>query len=136
MRIDLKRVIEDRDLDRGQLAQALFPANLHPAAALSRLLLSRARMKEEQIYRLSIFTGLSIDALYMDALYWKTTTHDDVVRFSKDNYCAIYSPATGVTKIYHLEKEIAVHVIGFSQKPFAEYFRELDQIIINQSVSV
>lgn len=136
MRIDLKRLIADRDLDKVELAKVLFPGNLHPSSALARVLQGRARLKEEQIYRLSIYTGLSIDSLYADLLYWKTQQQNDVVRFSRDSYTAIYSPATGITKIYHLENLLATQVLGAPNQLLSEYFQQIDEIIINKSVSV
>lgn len=134
MRIDLSAIIADRDLDRTALAKVLFPSNEHPMPALTRVLQGRARLKEEQIYRLSLFTGLSIDALYKDSLYWKITQHEELVRFSRDNYSAIYSPATGITKIYHLESLIATQTISASNQLLADYFREIHEIITLKSV--
>jgi hypothetical protein len=134
MRIDLNAIIVDRDLDRPTLAKVLFPSNEHPMPALNRVIQGRARLKEEQIYRLSLFTGLSIDALYKDPLYWKITQHEDLVRFSRDNYSAIYSPSTGITKIYHLESLIATQTISASNQLLADYFREIHEIITLKSV--
>jgi len=134
MRINLKKLIEDRDLDRAQLAKVLFPDNLHPSVALTRCLSESTALKEEQIFRLSMFTNLSIDALYEESIQWKNRAQGGLVRFTRDEYTAVFSPETGITKIYHLESLMATHTISRGLTPLSEYLEEINNVIINKSI--
>jgi hypothetical protein len=134
MKIDLKKLIENRALNRPSLAKVLYPKAQHPSIALTRLINGRSRLSEEQIYRLSIFTGLSVDALYQDALYWKQASQSGLVRFTCDNFSAVYSPQTGITKVYELDSLLATHILSKPNQPLSEYLSEINQIVINKSL--
>jgi hypothetical protein len=134
MNIDLKKLIDSRNLDKKELAKVLFPKAKHPAPALARILSGKAQMQEAQIYRLSMLSGLSIDALYYESLNWKQTVKNGLIRFTLDNYSAIYSPETGITKIYHLESLLATHVLSSPNQPLSDYLTEINRIVINKSV--
>lgn len=134
MRINLKKLIHSRGIDKSHLAQVLYPDHKHPSMALTRLIAGRSKLQEEQIFRLSMFTGLSVDALYSESMHWKRTEQAGLIRFSLDNYSAIYSPATGITKIYHLDSLLATHVLSKTNQPLGEYLSEINQIVINKSI--
>lgn len=134
MNIDVKKLITVRKLDKKELSKVLYPKAKHPSPALSRLLSGKSKLSEEQIYRLAMFTGLSIDALYYDSMQWSMKSSDSLIRFTLDNYSAIYSPQTGITKIYHLESLLATHVISTPNQPLSDYLTEINRIVINKSV--
>jgi hypothetical protein len=134
MRIELAKLIKQRNLDKAVLAKVLFPGNLHPAQALTRLLAGRNTLKETQIFRLSAYTGLSMEALYDSSLQWGSLSNQGTIRFNRDNYVAIYSAETGITKVFHLEKLISTHVLSQPNQPLSQYLSEINQIIINKSV--
>ena len=134
MNINLRKLMYDRKLDRNHVAQVLFPTNKHPNVALTRLLAGRSKLVEDQIFRLAMFTGLTTDQLYQESLHWKHTAQNGLVRFTMDEYAAIYSPATGITKIYHLESLLATHTISKTNQPLQEYLTEINQIVINKQV--
>lgn len=134
MRINLKKLIQDRNLDKSTLAKVLFPANKHPSMALSRLMTNNMQLNEQQIYRLSIFAELSIDALFLDSHNWKHEVQNDLVRFTRDRYSAVYSPYTGITKIYHLDSLIATHTISQPTQSLASYLDDISKVVINNSI--
>lgn len=134
MNINLRKLIQDRKLNRSHLAQVLFPTNKHPNVALTRLLAGRSKLVEDQIFRLAMFTGLSVDALYAESLHWKHTAQNGLVRFTMDEYSAVYSPTTGITKVYHLESLLATHIISKPNQPLQDYLTEINQIVINKQV--
>lgn len=134
MNIDVKKLITVRKLDKKQLSVVLYPKAKHPSLALGRLIKGKSKLSEEQIYRLAMFTGLSIDALYYDSMQWSMKSSDSLIRFTLDNYSAIYSPQTGITKIYHLESLLATHVISTPNQPLSDYLTEINRIVINKSV--
>lgn len=135
-RINLAQLIQDRDLDRKQLAKVLFPKNLHPSQALTRVLANRTSLREEQVYRLSIFTGLSMEALYAGTLHWKMEAKEGLIRFTRDEYVAVYSATTGVTKIYRLDSLLATHTISKLNQPLEQYLEEINTIVTEKSIRV
>ena len=134
MNIDLKKLIEVRKLDKKQLAKVLFPKAKHPTPALTRVLIGKSKLSEEQIYRLAMFSDLSIDALYFESMQWTMKSSDSIIRFTLDSYSAIYSPQTGITKIFHLETLLATHVMSAPNQPLSDYLTEKNRIVINKSV--
>ena len=134
MNINLRQLIKDRKLDRAQLSVALFPTSKHPAMALTRLLSGRSKLSEQQIFRLAIHTGLTTDALYEQSHQWKQVSQGGLLRFIRDNYIAVYSPATGITKVYHLETLLATHILSAPNQPLSEYLSEINRIVINKSI--
>jgi len=129
MRIDLKKLIQELDLDKSTLAQVLFPTNSHPSQALARLLQRNVSLKEKQIYRLSMFTGLSIDSLYEDSLLWKMETLEETLKFTRGDYTAIYYPNTGFTKVYELNSPLAVKIVSVRTESLSEYLADVDEVI-------
>ncbi len=134
MRIDLSKLIEERKLDKKALACVLFPNNNFPSMALQRVLQRETCLDEQQIYRLSVYCQLSIDALYSESMYWKQSSSNGLVRFSLDNYNAIYSPTTGITKIYDLESLFSTTLMSQNTLTLSEYLNTLNTIINNQKV--
>jgi len=135
-KINLSKLIEDRGLDRAQLAKVLFPTNLHPAQALTRAMSRGVSLREEQVYRLSMFTGLSMEALYEGSLQWVGQAKDRLIRFTRDEFVAVYSAETGLTKVYHLNSLFATHTLSKLNQPLDEYLQEINNIITEKSVRV
>jgi hypothetical protein len=126
--------METRNLDKSHLADLLFPKHRHPGIAFSRLINGRSKLDEKQIFRLAMFCNLSIDQLYEESMNWKMTSREGLVRFTLDNFSAIYSPVTGITKIYHLESLLATHVLSKPNQPLSEYLAEINNLVINKSI--
>lgn len=133
MKIELREMIKEMDLNKRELSLVLFPKAKHPAMALTRLISGRSKLNEQQIYRLSIFTGIPIEGLYKESLYWKTTAREGLVYFTKRNYRAIYDPSTGITKVYSLDSLLATHVVSSPMQPLSDYLTEINSIIINSN---
>ena len=134
--INLSQLIEDRNLDKAELAKVLFPKNLHSSHALTRALARGTSLKEEQVYRLSMFTGLSMESLYAGSLHWKMQAKDGLIRFTRDEFTAVYSAQTGLTKVYHLNSLLATHTLSKLNQPLDEYLQEISNIITQKSVRV
>ena len=134
MRVDLQNLIDNLQLDKKALAKVLFPKSLHPDLALSRLMTKRSKMDEQQVYVLATYTGMSVDSLYKPAMYWKHEVMNNRVRFTNGDYTALYDPATGITKILLLNKQIALHTLSGNMQPLSEYLQQLNQIILTQQI--
>jgi hypothetical protein len=134
MRINLRLLIQTLSLDRKELARALFPGHKRPELALSRVVAKKSELRETQMLRLAIFSGLSIDALYESSAQWKMKVESDLIRFTRGEFVAVYSPKTGITKIYSLETVIATHFLSKPTQPLSEYLEEITRIVINKSI--
>lgn len=65
----VKSLVSNPDIDSSELAYVLFPSNLHPRKALSRLCdrgatSANRKIKEDQIKRLAAYLGVSMVELF------------------------------------------------------------------------
>ena len=134
MTVDLADLIHKLSLDKKLLAKVLFPENSRPMLALSRLVTGRSRLNDEQLFRLSTFTNLPVDALYKSSAYWKSITQNHSIRFTNGNYTALYDSQTGIVKVLHLNKQIAVHVIAPKVVTLTEFLQSINLIIVKQQI--
>lgn len=134
MIIDLENLIQNLKINRKELAQILFPKSAHPIQGLNRLISRRTMLDEQQLYRLSTYTGLSIDAMYDPAMFWKATVNGEHIRFTNGDYTALYDPETGITKITLFNSRIAIHVISARTQTLKDFLSEINQIIINKKI--
>lgn len=132
MTVDLQNLIDNLQLDKKLLAKVLFPDAIHPDMALSRLLSKRSKMDEQQLFALATFCGTSVDSLYASQQHWKMNVQNNLIRFTQGPYTALYDPSSGITRILHLEKQIALHTISHSMLPLTEYLQSIHTIITNQ----
>lgn len=134
MTVDLADLIHKLNLDKKLLAKVLFPKSKRAALSLSRLLTSRTKLNDEQLYRLSTFTGLPVDALYKSSAYWKSITQGSKTRFTNGDYTALYDQETGSVKVLLLNKQIAVHVIAPKIITLTEFLQSINSIIVKQQI--
>lgn len=131
--IDLNGIISKQELDPKEVAQQLFPGNKYPKLALNRVLAGEAVLDANQISKLSLMTGLSIDQLYSEN-GWKSTSKAGIIAFQNGEYKAELSTETWVTKIFHNGSLFHESIITPGATPVSEYLNELNSIIIkNQS---
>lgn len=131
--IDLNGIIIKQELDPKDVAQQLFPGNKYPKLALNRVLAGEAVLDANQISKLSLMTGLSVDQLYSEN-GWTSTSKAGIIAFQNGEYKAELSTETWVTKIFHNGSLFHESVITPGATPVREYLNELNSIIIkNQS---
>jgi hypothetical protein len=130
--IDLKKIIEDNDLDVRELAAELFPGIKYPKLALDRVLKGDTYLDTNQLSRLSMFTGLPIEVLY-SGTPWKTTAkHEEGnITFEAGDYTAELDTENWITKVFHKGSIFHESVLHRSTIPLNEYLHELDKIIVN-----
>lgn len=126
--IDLKGIISKQELDPKEVAQQLFPGNKYPKLALNRVLAGEAVLDANQISKLALLTGLSIDQLYSEN-DWKSTSKAGIIAFQNGEYKAELSTETWVTKIFHNGSLFHESVITPGATPVSQYLRELNSII-------
>jgi hypothetical protein len=134
MTVDLADLIDKLRLDKKVLAKVLFPEFKRRDLALSRYLNNRTRLNDEQLYRLSTFTGLPIDSLYKSSVHWKSVTQGSKTRFTWGEYTALYDQETGIVKVLHLSKQIALHVIAPKVITLTEFLQSINSIIVKQQI--
>ncbi len=84
----VKSLVANPHIDSNELAFILFPQNLHPRKALSRLCNESAsqanrRIKEDQIKRLAVYLGVSMGELFSDACDWVNFHREKAISFTK-----------------------------------------------------
>lgn len=96
--IDLEKIIEESDLTKKEIAQQLFPDNKYPTLALNRIISGEAVLNADQISKLSMLSGISIDQLFGG---WKTTKHKQTYIFTNGDYRAELYTETWRLKLFH-----------------------------------
>lgn len=127
--IDLNGIISKQELDPKEVAQQLFPGNKYPKLALNRVLAGEAVLNANQISKLALMTGLSMDQLYSEN-DWKSTSKAGMITFQNGEYKAELNTETWVTKIFHNDSLFHESIITPGATPVSEYLNELKSIII------
>lgn len=131
--IDLNRIIEEIELDAKEIAQQLFPGNKYPKLALNRVIAGEAVLDANQISKLALLTGLSIDQLY-SGNGWKLISKAGIITFTNGGYKAELNTETWVTKVFHNDSLFHESIITPGATPISEYLKELNSLISkNQS---
>lgn len=126
--IDLNKIIESQELDPKEVAQQLFPGNKYPKLALNRVISGEAVLDANQISKLALMTGLSIDQLY-SGNDWKMRSKAGIFYFQNGEYKAELNSETWVTKIFHNDSLFHESVITSGVTPVSEYIDKLNSII-------
>lgn len=130
--IDLRGIIEKQSLSTKEIAQQLFPGNKYPKLALDRVLAGKAVLDANQISKLSLITGLTVDQLYTGA-DWKFKSKDGLFVFTNGKYKAELDTKTWITKIFCSGSMFHESIITPGSTPVSKYINELNSIIAKQS---
>lgn len=126
--IDLSGIISKQKLDPKEVAKQLFPENKYPKLALNRVLAGEAVLDANQISKLALLTGLSMDQLYSEN-DWKATSKAGIITFQNGGYKAELNTETWVTKIFQNDSLFHESIITSKTIPVSEYLNELNSII-------
>jgi hypothetical protein len=126
--IDLNKIIEKRELDPNDVAQQLFPRNKYPMLALNRVLAGKAVLDANQISKLALISGLSIDQLY-SGNGWKMRSRAGIYYLQNGEYKAELNTDTWVTKIFHKDSIFHESIVTSGATPVSEYIDKLNLII-------
>ena len=125
---DLKEIIEKQNLVVKEIAKQLFPNNKYPKLALDRVLSGKAFLDTNQVSKLSMMTGISVEELYSGGC-WKASTSKDKLKFTSGNFTAELDTETWITKIYHKDSLFHEAVIHNGSIALSEYLTKLTNII-------
>jgi len=126
--VDLNKIIETKNLDKADIAKQLFPENLYPMKALTRILDGKANLDTVQLSRLAAITGLTFEELY-GKTKWKSKADNQNIIFEQEDYRAELNTKTWVTKVFHKGSLLHEEILNKSSIPLSEYLEELNKII-------
>lgn len=109
MKIDLRKIVEQMEMGKKEIAIQLFPTNKFPVLALNRVMSGDAVLDADQISKLSMLSGLSPNEMYSS---WKMESRSGLHVFTNGNYRAELDMSRGTTKIYYkntLDREFVIH---------------------------
>lgn len=128
--IDLKAIIEAKNLNTKIVAQQLFPTNQYPVLALNRVIAGQSLLDSMQISKFAMLANMSIDELYTNR-GWKADSKDGIHTFNNGEYLAELNTKTWTTKIYHNNSMIHEEVIHAKDTPLNQYLEALNNVILN-----
>lgn len=126
--IDLKRIIEQNQLDWGEVSTELFPKNKEPRRALDRVAKGDSRLDSDQISRLATLLGVEIQDLYT-GYEWKATSKPGLMTLSTDKFRAEIDTKEWTLKVYANDKLFHDEVIVRPTIQISELLQNLNQII-------
>ena len=98
IKIDLRKIVEQMDMSKKDIALQLFPVNKFPVLALNRVMSGDAVLDADQISKLSMLSGLSPNEMYSS---WSMKSKDGILIFTHDNYRAELNMNDWNTKLFY-----------------------------------
>lgn len=128
--IDLGRIIEERQLDKKEVAKQLFPTHNYPALALNRIIKGEAALDADQISKLSVMLDIPISELFGEG--WKSNSPEkDLVVFTNGQYVARLNLKEMKSEVYHKNSLLHESIYHNSTIKLSEYLTEINSIINN-----
>ena len=127
--IDLKAIIEVKNLDHETVAKELFPTNQYPKLALNRVLLGKSMLDASQISKLSILTGLPINDLFSGS-GWSTQSSGEKHKFTNGEFVAELDTETWITKVFYCGSLKHESIIHSKNVVLSEYIAALNIITL------
>lgn len=126
-KIDLKKIIKQRELDVAQVASQLFPNNKYSRLALNRVMQGKALLDSAQISKLALIADLDISELY--GIKWKATTKGGIMTLTTGDYVAILDTRSWITKVLHKNSLFHESIIHNGSTPLSLYLSKIGDII-------
>lgn len=86
--LNLKKIIEDLDLDEYEVAKAMWPKSAHPLRALQRVYNNGQSVDVGQLKALSTITGHSADELLNWTGWAMTSDKQHIIKFERGAFTA------------------------------------------------
>lgn len=128
-KINLSKIIERSGIPATEIAEHLFPGNMYPRVALKRVENGDGSLNEEQISKLALLVGLSIEDLFNNSTWKLDDIKDRRLCFVSGQYVAHYDKKTGLTSVFDKETLFHETVISIEGMGLSQYLGMLDQII-------
>jgi len=128
--LNIKQIIRKNKLDIVEISKQLFPNNKYSKRALDRVISGKAFLDTNQLSKLSLITGVSIQDLYSES-NWKITSDSDVVKFTLGEFTAVLDLEKNTTTLYKESSVINEVVLHSRSVPLSSYINDLNKIIDN-----
>jgi hypothetical protein len=125
-KINLKKIMENNDLDVTDLAKQLFPGNKYPKLAINRVLSGAALLDANQISKLALILDVDISKLF-DGGNWKMSTKNSCHTFLFKEFKAEFNTKDWTTKIYYNESLFHESILHTHSIVLSEYLAFLDK---------
>lgn len=129
-KINLLKILEKSKLDKSEVANQLFPGNKYPDLSLNRVIQGKSFLNSEQISKLSLLTGLSIQQLFEPG-NWSMRTYNNTFTFRKGDYRAELDLSNKRTLIFHNESIFHDEIIHDGFIRLSEYLNRIELLILN-----
>lgn len=128
--IDLIQLIEDRRLDKKEIAVLLFPQNAHPEQALRRVLEGVSLLNSDQISRLSLAAKIPINYLFTGE-GWKGTSKGKTHVITSGRFRAEVDMEAGTVAVF--DKDTLFHSENLISRniPLSELVTGINNQILN-----
>jgi hypothetical protein len=133
--INLSKIIKDNNLKVKEVAQELFPNIKYPKLALDRILRGESRLDSDQLSRLSMYTGMSIEQIYTGENWQKPEARGNLLTLHSGEYRAEINTDSWTTKLFH--KQTIMHDLVIHQKAITldNYINDLNTRINNYKLN-
>ena len=126
--MNLQKIIDERGLDKKEVAKLLFPDIKYPILAFNRVLADVAVLDSTQVSKLALFADLTIDEIYSGRA-WKATSKKGRHKFISGDFIAELDLETGITKVFHKGSLFHESVLHSTLIPLSSYIEELNNLI-------
>lgn len=126
--MDLKKIIEDHNVDTKELAKQLFPIHSFPNKALERIMLGQGTLGSDQIEKLAEFLKVPTGALFDPT--WKAKFANNIHTFKKAEFTVNLDIETWQTTILQNNNLKVTKLIGSPNITLEEYFSQIDKILL------
>lgn len=127
-KIEIKKIIKERDLDTKQVAQQLFPKHRYPILALQRIMKREGVLDADQISKLALMAQVSISELFGRG-EWKSRLKGNTMTLTCSNFVVELDTKTWVTRIFDKESLFHESIIHDGATPVSAYLIQINKII-------
>jgi hypothetical protein len=131
MLIDIKAAVARAGLDYSEVAEQIFPDNVHPRLALNRVAKGEAFLYEPQIRKLAELTGLTVSELFGESK-WKSVRKGETICFMSGDYKAELNTQDWTTKVFHKNSLFHEEILHARFIPLSAYLQQIEKLITNQ----
>lgn len=129
--IDLKKLIEDHNLDIVEVSMHLFPDRKFPRLALNRVISGESTLNADQISKLASMAGIEIEKMFTPS-GWITTPVDERNKmvFENGEYKAVLDTDKWTTTLLHKGSLFHEEVLHPSTISLNDYLTRLNNLIL------
>jgi len=125
--MDVKKLIQDRDLDIKIIAKELFPENAYPQMAFKRILKGEATLSVPQIKRLAALAGM--DPSKALSGNWTKRSKGTKFTITSGDYRAELDMKSWITRLFHGKSMFHEELLTRPFIPLSEYIAQVEDRI-------